>query len=476
MKPEYDVAVIGAGPGGYIAAIRCAQLGLKTICIDDWKTDGKPAPGGTCTNVGCIPSKAMLEASAKYEETMTVFPSFGIQVGEVNLDMPQMQMRRAAVVRQTNEGILWLFRKNRIAFLSGRAMIDGREGMGYRLVIQSDTAQQLTATHLIIATGSKPRAWQDLPFDEEVILSNTGALALKEVPRKLAVIGAGVVGLELGSVWRRLGAEVTLFESMPAILMGADREIALEVQKQLTRQGLNLLTGVSVQAIHKTEEGIDIQYSMPSTPGLLQEASFDRVLVSIGRVPNTERLGMDVIGLAVDERGFIKVDEQCRTNVANVWAIGDVVRGPMLAHKASEEGVAVAERIAGKFARVDFNLIPWVVYTHPEIAWVGQTEEVLKADGREIKVGKFPFMANGRARTMGSTEGFVKTIADVHTGEVLGIHMIGANVSELIAEAAMAMAFRASAEDIACICHAHPTLSEAVRESALNVQSRALNL
>ena len=474
MEPAYDVAVIGAGPGGYTAAIRCAQLGLKTVCIDDWLIDGKPAPGGTCTNVGCIPSKAMLEASAWYEETKTVFPSFGIQAGDVRLDMPQMQSRRAAIVKQTNEGILWLFRKNRITFISGKAQIAGREGTGYRLKIASDIPQQLTVPHLIIATGSKPRTWQDLPFDESVILSNTGVLALETVPKTLAVIGAGVVGLELGSVWRRLGSEVTLFESLPAILPSADREVAAEAQKQFARQGLNLLTGVSVQAVQKTADGVSITYS--TQQGTIQQAAFDKVLVSIGREPNTEGLGIETIGLVTDNRGFIQVDDQCRTGVSNVWAIGDVVRGPMLAHKAEEEGVAVAERIAGKFAKVDFNLIPWVVYTHPEIAWVGQTEEDLKAAGRDIKVGKFPFMANGRARTMGSTEGFVKTIADARTGEVLGVHMIGPNVSELVAEAAMAMAFRASSEDIACICHAHPTLSEAVRESALNVQSRALNL
>ena len=474
MEPVYDVAVIGAGPGGYTAAIRCAQLGLKTVCIDDWQIDGKPAPGGTCTNVGCIPSKAMLEASARYEETKTVFPSFGIQVGDIRLDMPQMQSRRAAIVKQTNEGILWLFRKNRITFISGKAQIAGREGTGYCLKVASDTPQQLMATHLIIATGSKPKAWQNLPFDESVILSNTGVLALETVPKTLAVIGAGVVGLELGSVWRRLGAEVTLFESLPAILSGADREVAAEAQKQLVRQGLNLQTGVSVQSVQKTVDDVVIRYS--TSQGEMRKVTFDKVLISIGRVPNTEGLDIESIGLAANDKGFIQVDDQCRTNVKNVWAIGDVVRGPMLAHKAEEEGVAVAERIAGKFAKVGFNLIPWVVYTHPEIAWVGQTEEVLKAAGRDIKVGKFPFMANGRARTMGSTEGFVKTIADARTGEVLGVHMIGPNVSELVAEAAMAMAFHASSEDIACICHAHPTLSEAVRESALNVQSRALNL
>ncbi len=474
MELEYDVAIIGAGPGGYIAAIRCAQLGLKTVCIDDWQINGKPAPGGTCTNVGCIPSKAMLEASAKYEEATTVFPSLGIQIQNISLDISQMQFRRAAIIRQTNEGILWLLRKNRITFVSGKAQIIGKQGESFQLNIVSETSRQLRASNLIIATGSKPRAWQDLPFDETVVLSNTGVLALKEVPKTLAVIGAGVVGLELGTVWRRLGTEVTLFESLPAILPGADHEIASEAMKQFSQQGLSLLTGISVQAVRKTDEGITIQYS--TSRGESLKATFDKVLVSIGREPNTENLGIETIGLMTDTRGFIQVDDQCQTSVPNVWAIGDVVRGPMLAHKAEEEGIAVAECIVGKTAKVDFNLIPWVVYTYPEIAWVGQTEETLKARGREIKTGEFPFMANGRARTMGSTQGFIKTIADAHTGEILGIHMIGPNVSELIAEAAMAMAFRASSEDIGCICHAHPTLSEVVRESALNVQSRTLNL
>ncbi len=474
MKADYDVAVIGAGPGGYIAAIRCAQLGLKTICIDAWKIDGKPAPGGTCTNVGCIPSKAMLEASAKYEEAVADFSNIGILAEKVSLDMSKMQSRRASIVRQTNEGILWLFKKNRITFLSGTAEILGRKDQTFHLQIRADSIQQISAAQLIVATGSKPRAWKDFPFDEEIILSNTGVLEMDKVPAKLAVIGAGVIGLEMGSVWRRLGADVTLFETMPAILSGADKEIALEAQKQLTRQGLHLLTGTSVCQIQKDANGVQIEYQ--TATGQIEKTAFDKVLISIGRVPNVDGLGIEKIGLACDRYGFIEVDEQCRTNVQGVWAIGDVVRGPMLAHKAEEEGVAVAERIAGKHAEVDFNLIPWVVYTHPEIAWIGKTEEQLKEENRSVKVGKFPFMANGRARTMGSTAGLVKVISDAKTDEVLGVHMIGPNVSELIAEAGVAMGFRASAEDIASICHAHPTLSEAVREAALNVHSRSLNI
>ncbi len=474
MKPDYDVAVIGAGPGGYIAAIRCAQLGLKTVCIDAWKIEGRPAPGGTCTNVGCIPSKAMLEASAKYEEVLSDFAGMGIQAERISLDMAKMQSRRSSIVHQTNDGILWLFRKNRITFISGKAEIQGKYDRSFRLHVNGDALQQILAEHLIVATGSKPRAWKNLPFDEKVVLSNTGILEMDHIPERLAIIGAGVIGLEMGTVWRRLGADVSLFETMPDILQGADREIAREAQKQLARQGLHLLTGTAVTSVQKSGTGVQIEYQ--SAVGQSEKAAFDKVLISIGRVPNVDGLGIEKIGLARDGHGFIEVDGQCRTNVPGVWAIGDVVRGPMLAHKAEEEGVAVAERIAGKYAEVDFNLIPWVVYTHPEIAWIGKTEETLKAENRAVRIGKFPFMANGRARTMGCTEGLVKIISDARTGEVLGVHMIGPNVSELIAEAGVAMGFRASAEDIATICHAHPTLSEAVREAALNVSSRSLNI
>ena len=473
MGSDYDVCVIGAGPGGYIAAIRAAQLGLKTVCIDDWTVDGRPAPGGTCTNVGCIPSKAMLEASAKYEEATSLFPKMGITVGNLGLDMAKMQSRRASTVKQTNEGILWLFRKNKITFIHGRAQIQGRQGQAYRVSVQTEQEKAVVAKHLIIATGSKPRALPGVAFDEEVILSNTGVLALGAVPKSLAIIGAGVVGLELGSVWRRLGARVVFFESMPAILAGADTEVAQEAQKSLVRQGLDFHFGVRVQSAAKVAEGVKVSYT--DDKGASSEETFDKLLVSIGRIPHTDGLGLETVGVSLDERGFIPVDDLCRTNVANIWAIGDVVRGPMLAHKAQDEGAAVASRSAGKYAEVDFNGIPWVVYTHPEVAWVGQTEEALRASGRAIKVGKVPFAANGRARTMGSTDGFVKVVADAKTGEVLGVHMMGPNVSELIAEAAMAMAFKASAEDIACICHAHPTLSEAVREAAMDVGGRALN-
>lgn len=474
MTGDFDVAVIGAGPGGYIAAIRAAQLGLRTVCIDDWQTDGKPAPGGTCTNVGCIPSKAILEASAHYRLARQELASFGVIAREVGLDMARLQARRAGIVRQSNDGIAFLFRKNKVTFFNGTASFVGRDdGGAYRIRVSAGTKGEITCTHVIIATGSKPRAWPGVPFDEHRVLSNTGVLAMETVPETLAVIGAGVVGLEMGTAWQRLGAAVTLLESRPAILAGADTHVVQEMHRQLTRQGLTIHTGVTVEAVTPQDDGVTITYR--DAAGETRQLRVERVLVSIGRVPYTGGLGAEKIGLACDEHGFIPVDEQCRTKQENVWAIGDVVRGPMLAHKAEEEGVAVAERIAGRYGHVDYRTIPWVVYTHPELAWVGQSEDALRQEGRAYRCGTFPFMANGRARTMGSTEGFVKILADATTDEVLGVHLIGPMASELVAEAAMAMAFRASSEDIARICHAHPTLSEVVREAALAVDGRALN-
>ncbi len=474
MSVDFDVAVIGGGPGGYIAAIRAAQLGMKTVCIDDWKTDGKPALGGTCTNVGCIPSKALLEASSHYELAKEGFAHFGVGIKGVELDVARMQARRASVVRQNNDGIAFLFRKNKITFFNGAGSFAGCRDGEYRIDVSGDEPRQFTCTHVIVATGSKPRAWPGVPFDEKRVLSNTGVLAMEAVPQSLAIIGAGVVGLEMGSVWRRLGTAVTLFEAQPALLAGADRQIAMEAQKQLTRQGLTIYTGATVRKVEPVDGGVAIEYD--DAQGQIAKAVFDKLLVSIGRVPYTQGLGAENVGLELDGRGFVAVDGQCRTNLKNVWAIGDVVRGPMLAHKAEEEGVAVAERMAGKYGHVDYKAIPWVVYTHPEIAWVGRTEEELAEAGVTYRAGTFPFMANGRARTMGTTEGFVKVLADAKTDEVLGVHMIGPMVSELIAEAVMAMTFKATSEDIARICHAHPTLSEAVREAALAVDGRALNM
>jgi dihydrolipoamide dehydrogenase len=474
MADTFDVVVIGGGPGGYTAAIRAAQLGFKTACIDDWtRADGKPAPGGTCTNVGCIPSKALLQSSENYENVAQGFVDHGIDVKGLSIDVKRMLARKDKVVGQNNDGILYLFRKNKITFFHGRGAFTGRGGETWQIQVHGAKPADLDATHVVIATGSKPRALPGVAFDNVRILDNDGALAIPEVPRRLGVVGAGVIGLEMGSVWRRLGAEVTMLEALPDFLGAVDTAVAKEAQKAFAKQGLAIHTGVKITEVKAGKS--DVQVAWTDAAGKAQSATFDRLIVSIGRVPYTEGLGADADGLALEERGFVAVDAQCRTNLANVWAIGDVVRGPMLAHKAEEEAVAVAERIAGEHGHVDFNTIPWVIYTWPEIAWVGQNEQQLKAAGVEYRVGTFPFTANGRARAMGETTGFVKMVSDAKTDRILGVHMIGPYASELIAEAVVAMEFGASSEDIARIVHAHPTLSEATREAALAVLGRSLN-
>ena len=484
MSEAFDVVVIGAGPGGYTAAIRAAQLGLKTACVDDWKTaDGKPAPGGTCTNVGCIPSKALLQSSEHYEHAGHAFADHGIEIKGLGLNLQQMQARKAKVVRQNNEGILYLFKKNKIAFYNGSARFAGGSPVGssvgspggadgWTIEVSGGGNPTLTAKHVIVATGSSPRALPGVAFDNRLILDNDGALALAEVPQSLGVIGAGVVGLEMGSVWRRLGAKVTVLEALPAFLAAADEQVAREAWKLFAKQGLIIELGVKIGTV-SVKENVTVEYT--DGEGQAKSAAFDKLIVSIGRFPHTAGLNAEAVGLALDERGFITVDEECRTNLANVWAIGDVVRGPMLAHKAEEEGVAVTERIAGQHGHVDFNTVPWVIYTSPEIAWVGQTEKQLKDAGTPYRAGTFPFMANGRARAMGDTSGFVKILADAKTDRVLGMHAIGPLVSELIAEGVVAMEFGASSEDIARICHAHPSLSEATKEAALAVDKRSIN-
>jgi dihydrolipoamide dehydrogenase len=475
MAQSFDVVVIGAGPGGYIAAIRAAQLGFSTACIDEWKNDkGGPAPGGTCTNVGCIPSKALLQSSEHYDHAGRHFAEHGIQVKGLGLDLPTMIARKQAVVKQNNDGILYLFKKNKVAFFHGRGSFAGAATAdGYAISVAGAKPDTLTAKHVIVATGSTPRALPGAPFDEKLVLSNDGALAMQEVPKSLGLIGAGVIGLEMGSVWRRLGSDVTILEALPSFLGAADEQIAKEAQKAFAKQSLNVQLGVKIDEV-KAGKNVTVKYT--SADGKAQTASFDKLIVSIGRVPNTAGLNHAAAGLKLDERGFVVVDGDCRSNLANVWAVGDVVRGPMLAHKAEEEGVAVAERIAGQKPHVDFNTIPWVIYTSPEIAWVGQTEQALKASGRAYKAGSFPFAANGRARALGDTTGMVKILADAKSDEILGVHIVGPMASELIAEAVVAMEFRASAEDIARICHAHPTLSEATKEAALAVDKRTLNM
>ena len=473
-EKQFDVVVIGGGPGGYIAAIRAAQLGFKTACIDEWSNAaGKPAPGGTCTNVGCIPSKALLQSSEHFEHAGHAFAEHGINVSGLELNLPQMLKRKDSVVKANNDGILYLFKKNKVSFFHGRGSFAGKAEGGYTINVTGPTTETLTATNVVVATGSNARELPGAPFDEKIILSNTGALAIDAVPSKLGVIGAGVIGLEMGSVWRRVGADVTVLEGLPTFLGAVDEQIAKEAHKLFTKQGLKINLGCKIGAITKGENNVTVAYADAS--GAEQTATFDRLIISIGRVPNTTGLNGEAVGLQLDERGFVVVDDECRTSLPGVWAVGDVVRGPMLAHKAEEEGVAVAERIAGQHGHVNFNTIPWVIYTSPEIAWVGKTEQQLKAEGVAYKAGTFPFMANGRARALGDTSGMVKFLADATTDEILGVHIVGPVASELISEAVVAMEFKASSEDIARICHAHPSLSEAVKEAALAVDKRSLN-
>jgi len=474
MSKQFDVVVIGGGPGGYIAAIRAAQLGFSTACIDAWSNEkGGPAPGGTCTNVGCIPSKALLQSSEHFEHAGHAFADHGIQVSGLGMDVAKMLGRKNTIVKQNNDGILFLFKKNKVTFFHGHGSFVKADAAGYEIKIAGKTEESITGKHIIIATGSNARALPGAPFDEVSILSNEGALNIAEVPKKLGVIGAGVIGLEMGSVWRRLGSEVTVLEALPTFLGAVDEQIAKEAHKLFVKQGLAINLGVKIGEIVNSGKDVTVNYT--DDKGAEHKAVFDKLIISIGRTPNTNGLNTEGVGLALDERGFIAVDGDCKTNLPNVWAVGDVVRGPMLAHKAEEEGVAVAERIAGQHGHVNFNTIPWVIYTSPEIAWVGRTEQQLKADGVAYKAGTFPFMANGRARALGDTSGMVKFLADATTDEILGVHIVGPMASELISEAVVAMEFHASSEDIARICHAHPSLSEATKEAALAVDKRSLN-
>ncbi|TDY22073.1 dihydrolipoamide dehydrogenase [Paraburkholderia sp. BL6665CI2N2] len=476
MSMEFDVVVIGAGPGGYIAAIRAAQLGKSVACIENWKNPaGNPKLGGTCLNVGCIPSKALLASSEKFEDVSHHLGDHGITANDVRLDITRMLARKEAVVEKMTKGVEFLFRKNKIVWLKGHGKFSGRSDAGVRIDVSGDTgAETVTAKNVIIATGSKARHLPNIPVDNKIVSDNEGALSFDSVPRKLAVIGAGVIGLELGSVWRRLGADVTLLEALPAFLGACDLSIAKEAAKQFKQQGLDIHVGVKVNEVSATDSRVSIAYT--DSDGNAATLDADRLIVSIGRVPNTDNLGLDAVGLAVDSRGFIPVDEQCATSVPNIYAIGDVVRGPMLAHKAEDEGSMVAEVIDGQKPLIDYNCIPWVIYTEPEIAWVGKTEQQLKAEGREIKTGQFPMLANGRALGIGKSDGFVKMIADAETDELLGCHIISANASDLIAEAVVAMEFGAASEDIARTSHPHPSLSEVMREAALAVDKRALNM
>ena len=471
---KFDVIVIGGGPGGYIAAIRASQLGFNTACIDEWKnSQGGPALGGTCTNIGCIPSKALLQSSEHYEHAGKHFADHGIEVKGLGLDLGKMLARKDQVVKQNNDGIQFLLKKNKVTFFHGRGSFLKAGDGGWEIEVAGAAEETVVGKHVIVATGSNPRPLPGAPFDEEKILSNDGALRIQGVPKRMGLIGSGVIGLELGSVWRRLGCEVTVLEALPTFLGVVDEQIAREAKKAFDKQGLKIELGVKVGEVKIGKKGVSVAWT--NAKGDTQTLEVDKLIVSIGRVPNTVGLDAEAVGLKLDERGAIVVDGDCRTSLPNVWAVGDVVRGPMLAHKAEEEGVAVAERIAGQHGHVNFNTIPWVIYTSPEIAWVGRTEQQLKTAGVKSKAGTFPFMANGRARALGDTTGMVKFLADAATDEILGVHIVGPMASELISEAVVAMEFRASAEDIARICHAHPSLSEATKEAALAVDKRTLN-
>ncbi len=475
MSLTYDVAVIGAGPAGYVSAIRCAQLGLNTLCIDDWKNgEGKASLGGTCLNVGCIPSKVLLESSENYARIQNSFPAHGITVEGLKLDVGTMLARKEKIVRTLTNGISVLFKKNKVSLIHGRASFAGT-GAPWKLeVVRHDgKTESVEARHVIIATGSTSRQLPQVPVDNKRVVDNVGALDFKEVPKRLGIIGAGVIGLELGSVWRRLGSNVTLLQAADAFLPSVDDQLAAEALRIFTRQGLVIHRGVRFSSIKVSGKNVAVEFENKEG---VQKLLFDKLIVAIGRAPNTAGLEAGKVGLKLDEQGYIDVDEHCCTNLPNIYAIGDVVRGPMLAHKGSEEGVAVAELIAGQAGHVNYATIPWVVYTSPEIAWVGQTEQALKVAGVEYCKGTFPFSANGRAHALQETTGLVKVLADAKTDRILGVHIIGPCASELIQEAVVAMEFSASSEDIARIVHAHPSLSESLHEAALGVAKRSIHI
>ena len=469
MRERYDIAIIGAGPGGYVAAIRAAQLGMKTACID-----ARATAGGTCLNIGCIPSKALLQSSEKFAEAGHKLAEHGIKIGDVSLDLSAMMARKEKVVETLTRGVEFLFRKNKVDWLKGRARITAPG----RLTVGTDngTAQEIEAEAIVIATGSDSTPLPGLSIDEQRIVSSTGALSLSQVPERLAVVGGGYIGLELGSVWSRLGAKVTVIEFLDRILPNMDRELGPAMQRLLSRQGMSFRLSTKVASGRAGNDGVTLELE-PAQGGERETLTANAVLVAIGRRPFTDGLGLDEIGVARDPAGRVVVsDGDFATNVLGIYAIGDVIRGPMLAHKAEEEGIAVVERLAGQKTVVEYDAIPSVVYTWPEIAGVGKTEEELKAAGIEYRVGKFPFTANPRARTNADTDGFVKVLADAATDRVLGVHIIGPDAGTMIAEAALAMEYGASAEDIARTAHAHPTLNEAVKEAALAVEGHPIHI
>lgn len=473
MSDKYDVIVIGAGPGGYVAAIKAAQQGLKTACVESWTSeeDGKQVLGGTCLNVGCIPSKALLEISHKYEEAQHGFADQGLEIKDLKVNVGKMMERKLGIVKQLTGGIAGLFKANGVTSIHGHGKL-----LANRQVEVTDKNGKTTvyeADNVILATGSDPIEIPPAPLKDDLIVTSTGALEFDEVPKRVGVIGAGIIGLELGSVWNRLGSEVTVLEALDTFLPAVDQQVAKETLKHFKKQGLNIQLKCRVTGTSVSRKVITVKYEDGKGE---QELKVDKLIVAVGRRPHTDNLLAADSGVNLDERGFIFVDDHCQTDAPGVWAVGDVVRGPMLAHKASEEGVMVAERIAGHKPQVNYDCIPNVIYTHPEVAWVGKTEEQLKSEGEEYKVGTFPFAANGRAMAANSAMGLVKIIADAKTDRILGFHVVGPQASEIVAQGVIAMEFGSSAEDLALTCFAHPSLSESVHEAALGVNDGAIHI
>lgn len=473
MSDTYDVAVIGAGPAGYVAAIRSAQLGLKTACIDRWTgADGKPALGGTCLNVGCIPSKALLDSTERYHSLRHGYKSHGIAADNVSIDVSQMMRRKDEIVASLTKGVESLLKANQVEFIHGHGRLLPERAVEVLDVESGAIQASINAEHVILASGSTPIELPNIPFDSERIVDSAGALEFPEIPQRLGIVGAGVIGLELGSVWRRLGSSVVVLEALDEFLPAADADVAKEARRQFKRQGLDIRLNARVESAVSDGKSVNVEFS---ADGQSDTLSVDRLIVCVGRRPYTANLFSENSGVKTDQLGFIQVDDQCWTGVDKVYAIGDSVRGPMLAHKGSEEGVAVAERIATGYGHINYETVPWAIYTSPEIAWVGLTERQATDAGIECQSGSFPFAATGRAKAMEETDGFVKIIARADDDRILGVHVIGPHASELIAEAVVAMEFHASSEDLARIIHAHPTLTEAMHEAALAVERRAIH-
>ena len=468
----FDVVVIGGGPAGYVAAIRSAQLGLKTACIEEY-VDAKNNPtfGGTCLNVGCIPSKALLDSSHRYQEATSHLKTHGIEIGSVELDVPAMMKRKDDIVAKLTGGIGGLFAANKVTAISGRGKVLADSKV--EVINTEGNTEIIESKNIVIATGSSPIEIGSAVFNDTNILDSTGALEINKVPKTLGVIGAGVIGLELGSVWARLGSKVTVIEAMDDFLYMADEEIAKETFKDFKKQGLDIKLGCKLTSSKSLKNSVKVTYE---NNGTSESMEFEKLIVAVGRKPNTNDVFAEDSGINLDEKGFISVDHNCQTSVKNIWAIGDVVRGPMLAHKGSEEGIMVAERIAGKHAEMNYDLVPSVIYTHPEIAWVGKNEEELKNDNIEYKVGKFPFAASGRALAVDQSVGFVKLIADAKTDTILGVHVFGPSAAEIVQQALISMEFGASSEDLGLTIFSHPTVSEALHEAALSVSNQAIHI